>query len=41
MRDLYIENSQGFIIDYSIVSQATFDELRQIYNQIMSIKVND
>jgi hypothetical protein len=40
MRDLYINNSQGFVIVYSIISQATFDELHKIYNQIMTIKVN-
>ena len=40
MRDLYIKNGQGFVIVYSITSQATFDELHQIYNQIMNIKVN-
>ena len=41
MRDLYIKNSDGFIIVYSIVSRGTFDELGQIYNQIMSIKVKE
>ncbi len=40
MRDLYIKNSQGFVIVYSITSPGTFDGLRQFYNQIMAIKVN-
>ena len=39
MRDLYITNGQGFLIVYSITSQATFNELHKIYNQIMTIKV--
>ncbi len=41
MRHLYIRNSQGFVIVYSITSQGTFDELHQIYNQIMNIKVTN
>jgi GTPase SAR1 family protein len=40
MRDLYINNGQGFVIVYSITTEGTFDELRQIYSQIMNIKVN-
>jgi len=39
MRDLYIRNSQGFAIVYSITSEGTFDELHKIYNRIMNIKV--
>ncbi|CAF3040817.1 unnamed protein product [Rotaria sp. Silwood2] len=38
MRDLNIQHSQGFAIVYSITSQATFDHLHYIYNQIMNIK---
>jgi GTPase SAR1 family protein len=41
MRDLYITNSQGFAIVYSITSEGTFDELHKIYNQIMNIKVRN
>ena len=40
MRDLYIRNGQGFVMVYSITSQGTFDQLREIYNQIMNLKVN-
>ncbi|CAF0995038.1 unnamed protein product [Rotaria sp. Silwood1] len=38
MRNLYIENSDGFVIVYSIISQVTFDQLHLVYNQIMNIK---
>ncbi|CAF4022623.1 unnamed protein product [Rotaria sordida] len=38
MRDLYIENSDGFAIVYSITSLVTFNQLHLIYNQIMNIK---
>ncbi|CAF1553983.1 unnamed protein product, partial [Rotaria sordida] len=38
MRDLYIQNSDGFVIVYSITSLVTFNQLHLIYNQIMNIK---
>lgn len=38
MRDLYVKNSQGFILVYSITSQATFDELQGFYDRIMRVK---
>ncbi|CAF1507174.1 unnamed protein product [Rotaria sp. Silwood1] len=38
MRDLYIRNSKGFAIIYSIASQSTFDQVQLFYNQIMNIK---
>lgn len=39
MRDLYIKNSNGFALIYSITSQSTFDQLQSIYDQIMNVKV--
>ena len=38
MRDLYIKNGEGFILAYSIISQSTFNDLIQIYDQIIRIK---
>lgn len=38
MRDLYVKNGQGFILVYSIVSQATFNDLDEFYERIMRIK---
>lgn len=40
MRDLYIRNSDAFILVYSIVSQITFDQIEIIYNQIRNCKVS-
>jgi len=39
MRDLYIRNSQAFILVYSITSQTTFDQMEIIYKQIRDVKV--
>ncbi|KAL1916350.1 uncharacterized protein VTP21DRAFT_5967 [Calcarisporiella thermophila] len=41
MRDLYMKNGQGFLLVYSITSQATIDDLEEIYEQILSVKETD
>jgi Ras-related protein Rap-1A len=38
MRDLYMKNGQGFILVYSITSQATFNDLSELKDQIMRVK---
>ena len=38
MRDLYMKNGQGFILVYSITSQATFNDLLELKDQIMRVK---
>ena len=38
MRDLYVKNGQGFVLVYSITSQATFNDLIDIKDQIMRVK---
>ena len=38
MRDLYVKNGQGFLLVYSITSQATFNDLKEFYDRIMRIK---
>lgn len=38
MRDLYMKNSHGFILLYSVVAMASFDDLEPIYKQICNIK---
>ncbi|CAF2403900.1 unnamed protein product [Rotaria sp. Silwood2] len=38
MRDLYMKNGQGFILVYSITSQATFNDLIDIKDHIMRVK---
>ncbi|KAF9585817.1 Ras- protein Rap-1b, partial [Lunasporangiospora selenospora] len=38
MRDLYMRNGQGFILVYSIIAAATFEELRDLRQQICNIK---
>lgn len=38
MRDLYVKNGQGFVLVYSITSQATFNDLNEFYDRIMRIK---
>ncbi|CAF3239146.1 unnamed protein product [Rotaria socialis] len=38
MRDLYVKNSHGFVLVYSITSQATFNDLDEFYNRIVQIK---
>jgi len=41
MRDLYIKNGHGFVLVYSITSQSTFHELKEIRQQILEIKENE
>jgi len=38
MRDLYMKNGQGFVLVYSIVSPATFQDLTDLRNQIVRVK---
>lgn len=38
MRDLYMRNGQGFVLVYSITSQATFNDLIDTNEQIDRIK---
>lgn len=38
MRDLYIKDSEGFILVYSCLSNTTFHDMQKIYDQIISIK---
>ncbi|KAJ3121756.1 Ras- protein Rap-1b [Nowakowskiella sp. JEL0407] len=38
MRDLYMKNGQGFILVYSITSQATFNDLMDLRDQILRVK---
>jgi len=38
MRDLYVKNGQGFVLVYSITSQATFNDLTDFYDRIMRVK---
>ena len=38
MRDLYMRNGQGFVLVYSITSQATFNDLIDTNDQIERIK---
>ncbi len=38
MRDLYMKNGQGFVLVYSITSQATFNDLLELRDQILRIK---
>lgn len=38
MRDLYMKNGQGFVLAYSIVSQATFNDLMELRDQILRVK---
>ncbi|KAF9405633.1 DNA-binding transcription factor rap1 [Podila epigama] len=41
MRDLYMKNGQGFILVFSIIAQATFDELADLHRQILRVKDTD
>jgi hypothetical protein len=41
MRDLYMKNGQGFILVYSITSQATFNDLSELREQILRVKDSD
>ncbi|CAF1078920.1 unnamed protein product [Didymodactylos carnosus] len=38
MRDLYMKNGQGFILVYSITSQATYNDLMDLKDQIIRVK---
>eukprot|EP00042_Codosiga_hollandica_P034207 m.238259 g.238259 ORF g.238259 m.238259 type:complete len:185 (+) comp54350_c1_seq8:110-664(+) len=38
MRDLYMKNGQGFILVYSITSAATFNDLKDLREQILRVK---
>ena len=38
MRDLYMKNGHGFVLVYSIVSKATFEEIVDLRNQIIRVK---
>jgi hypothetical protein len=38
MRDLYVKNGQGFVLVYSITSQATFNDLKEFHDRIMRVK---
>lgn len=38
MRDLYIKNGQGFIVVYSITSQQTFHDIKNMRDQIVRVK---
>ena len=40
MKDLCVKGSEGFILVYSITSKESFNELRNIYNEIQLIKDN-
>ncbi|TPP62409.1 Ras protein Rap 1b [Fasciola gigantica] len=38
MRDLYMKNGQGFVLCYSITAQSTFNDLEDLYEQILRVK---
>ncbi len=39
MRDLYMKNGQGFVLVYSITAQSTFNDLQDLREQILRVKV--
>lgn len=41
MRDLYMKNGQGFVLAFSITSQATFNDLVELREQILRVKDMD
>jgi len=41
MRDLYMKNGHGFVLEYSIVSASSFQDLEDIRDNIMRIKDSD
>ena len=41
MRDLYMKNGHGFMFVYSITSQATFNNLADLYDQVLNVKDQD
>ncbi|CAF1161775.1 unnamed protein product [Rotaria sp. Silwood1] len=38
MKDLYIKDSHGFLLVYSITSQATFNDIQGYYDRIINVK---
>lgn len=40
MRDLYMKNGQGFVLVYSITAQSTFNDLQDLREQILRVKVH-
>ncbi|XP_075262709.1 ras-related protein Rap1-like [Convolutriloba macropyga] len=38
MRDLYVKNGEGFLLVYSIVNQASFNELQDIFDHVRRVK---
>lgn len=38
MRDLYIKNGHGFVVVYSITSHQTFNDIRNLRDQIIRVK---
>lgn len=41
MRDLYIRNSEAFVIVYSVTSQQTFQDIKSMQDQIIKVKGTD
>lgn len=41
MREQYVRSGNGFLLVYSVASRQSFDEVQQIYQQIMRSKNND
>lgn len=41
MRDLYIKNGQGFVVVYSITCHQTFQDIKNIKEQIIRVKGTD
>ena len=41
MRDLAIKNGDGFMLVYSITSQAAFNDLQDLYEQLCRVKDED
>jgi len=41
MRDLYMKNGQGFVLVYSITAQSTFNDLQDLREQILRVKVKE
>lgn len=41
MRDLYMKNGQGFVLVYSITAQSTFNDLQDLREQILRVKVSE